>query len=293
MNLSQLEILVAIVDTGSLTEAAETVNITQSAVSHALNRLEAELGVTLLERGRQGVRVTRIGAEVVSHARLILGESELIRQKTSRERGLVVGKVRFGCVPHVSPRLLSGVMRDFQHQYPDAEVVLFEGTPAELAKWLQARMVDVATVLTPDVFPQAVPLAHEEVTALLAASHPLAGAQSISLAQLRNERLIAPREQYTMISKLPIMQGVRLPRLHHAVSTYSTIFAMVKENLGFSLIPSRLISPTTEGIVTVPLKPPIRMTVYLAARIDTPAIQVFMAHAQQWAKDEGYLDRTP
>ncbi|MEO1165535.1 MAG: LysR family transcriptional regulator, partial [Chloroflexota bacterium] len=72
MNLGQLEVLVAIVDTGSLTEAADTVGLTQSAVSHSLSRLEAELGVTLLERGRQGASLTRIGEDVVEHARAIL-----------------------------------------------------------------------------------------------------------------------------------------------------------------------------------------------------------------------------
>lgn len=71
MNLGQLEVLVAIVDTGSLTEAADTVGLTQSAVSHSLSRLEAELGVTLLERGRQGASLTRIGEDVVEHAREI------------------------------------------------------------------------------------------------------------------------------------------------------------------------------------------------------------------------------
>ncbi len=55
MNLNQLEVLVAIVDTGNLTSAGDVVGLTQSAVSYSLSRLEAELGVTLLERGRQGI----------------------------------------------------------------------------------------------------------------------------------------------------------------------------------------------------------------------------------------------
>ena len=84
MNLSQLEVLVAIVETGSLTEAAETVGLTQSAVSYSLKKLEAELSVTLLQRGRQGVTVTRIGEEVVPHARSIMGQVEIIRQKLAR-----------------------------------------------------------------------------------------------------------------------------------------------------------------------------------------------------------------
>jgi len=63
MNLGQLEVLVAIVNSGSLSESPEVVSLTQSAVSFSLSRLEAELGVTLLERGRQGVALGGISKE--------------------------------------------------------------------------------------------------------------------------------------------------------------------------------------------------------------------------------------
>jgi len=63
MNLSQLEVLVAIVDSGKLSEAAEVVSVTQSVVSYSLSPLEAALGVTLLKRGGQGVALTGISKE--------------------------------------------------------------------------------------------------------------------------------------------------------------------------------------------------------------------------------------
>ncbi|NDJ51551.1 MAG: LysR family transcriptional regulator [Chloroflexi bacterium] len=108
MNLSQLEVLDAIVRTGSLTEASYDVGLTQSAVSYSLSRLETELGVKLLERGRQGVSLTRIGEEVLQHARIVLKQMEIIRQRTAQERGLAVGKLRFGCVPS-PPRTTAGL----------------------------------------------------------------------------------------------------------------------------------------------------------------------------------------
>lgn len=143
MNLSQFEVFVAIVDTGSMKEAAEIVGLTQSAISYSLSRLESELGVTLLERSRQGVTVTNIGKEVLQHARNILTQTEVIRQKTNRERGFSVGKIRFGTVPNIAPRLLTGILRDFQHKYPNIELVLFEGNPHELLEWLETDVIDV------------------------------------------------------------------------------------------------------------------------------------------------------
>ena len=289
MNLSQLEVLVAIVDAGSLTEAAEAVGLTQSAVSHSLNRLEAELGVTLLERGRQGISVSRIGQEVVNHARIILSQTEIIRQKTARARGVSVGKLRFGCVPHVSPRLLTGIIRDFQHRYPEIEIVLFEGKSPELMNWLQEGIIDAAMVLLPDHYPLSVPLARDEIKVILAESHPLATADKLTLAQLSDEPLIAPQDQYQLITSLPQLQHVSLPHLHYAVSAYHTIFGMVRENMGVSLLPGDLITPVVDGIVSVPLVPPLVVDVYLAASVRSPVTEAFLNNAHTWSQAAGFL----
>src|SRR5215813_12949974 len=82
MNLSHLQSFVALVDTGSFTEAAYAVNLTQSAVSHALSALESELGVTLLERNRKGVvALTAVGQHVLPRARALLAQAEAIEQE--------------------------------------------------------------------------------------------------------------------------------------------------------------------------------------------------------------------
>jgi DNA-binding transcriptional LysR family regulator len=288
MNLSQLEVLVAIVDNGSLTEAAEAVGLTQSAVSHSLNRLESELGVTLLERGRQGIAVTRIGEEIVSHARAMLGQAEVIRQKTARERGLSVGKLRFGCVPSVSPRLLTGIIRNFQHRYPDIDIVMFEGNPAELMEWLETGVVDVATVLTPEQYAASVPLAVDEVKIIVSEAHPLANESFLSLTQLANEQLIAPKAQYDLITRIPSLSHVTVPRLRFEVSAYNTIITMVRENVGISFMPSRLIEADTQGIVSLSFDPPIFVRVFLAVAVPSPATEAFQSESFAWATEQGF-----
>src|SRR3989454_2495802 len=82
MNFSQLQSFVALAETGSFTEAAYNVDLTQSAVSHALAALESELGVTLLERNRTGVvAVTNVGQKIIPHVRAILAQAEAIEQE--------------------------------------------------------------------------------------------------------------------------------------------------------------------------------------------------------------------
>ena len=289
MNLSQLEVLVAIVDTGSLTEAAEVVGLTQSAVSYSLSRLEAELGVTLLERGRQGVSVTRIGEDVLQHARSILTQVEVIRQKTGREQGLAVGKLRFGSVSNVAGRLLTGIIRDFQHKYPDIEIILFEGNPEELVEWLHTGVIDIATVRQPDAYTSSVPLVRNEVKAIVSVHHPLAAQTGVNMEQLMKEDLIGPKVEYRTLRDLLQFENLPIPKLRYQVSAYNTIFSMVRENMGAAMVPEMFIDPQMDGIVALSLTPPLFMTAYLATNLKSPATKAFLTSAHQWSKSHGFL----
>lgn len=289
MNLSQLEVLVAIVETGSLSEAAEVVGLTQSAVSYSLSKLEAELGVSLLERGRQGVALTRVGEEVLQHARHILAQIEIIRQKTARERGLAIGKLRFGCVPTIPARLLTGVMRDFQHRYPEIEQVVFEGTPQELIDWLARGIIDIGTVLEPAGYALGKPFAHTELCVITANAHPFARQKHVSITGMADETLIGPRAEYGILRSAVVFSEIVLPRARHEVSTRGTIVAMVRENMGISIIPQMLIEETLEGISILPFDPPQFMDVYLAAQAASPAAEAFLQCAHAWSRTHGFL----
>src|SRR5262249_7767396 len=135
MNFSQLQSFVALADMGSFTEAADAINLTQSAVSHALAALESELGVTLLERNRKGVvALTSVGQKIPPHVRALLTQAETIEQEAKAAHGLAVGKLRLGNTLCLSPGLLASVLTCFQQQYPSIDVVLFEGTMQEVGE---------------------------------------------------------------------------------------------------------------------------------------------------------------
>lgn len=289
MNLSQLEVLIAIVETGSLTEAAEVVSLTQSAVSYSLSKLEAELGVTLLERGRQGIALTQIGEEVLPHARQILSQTELIRQKSAQARGLSVGKLRFGCVPTVPGRILTTILREFNQKYPDIEIVLFEGVPTELVEWLDTGVIDVATVLSAQKYPASILLVRDEIQVIASAHHPLASQSDVQFEQLLSEPLIGPKADYGILSELLGLPWKPFPRLRHEVSTQSTIFAMVRENMGVSIMPQMLHERALDDIVRLSFSPKRYIEVYLATNVESPATQAFLETAHDIAQERGLL----
>jgi DNA-binding transcriptional LysR family regulator len=293
MNLGQLEVLVAIADTGSLTEAGEQIGLTQSAVSYSLSKLEAELGVTLLERGRQGIILSRIGAEVVHYARSILAQIEVIHQKTAHERGLSIGKLRFGCVPTIPPRLLTGIIRDFKQHYPKIELVIFEGTPQELIDWLTSGVIDVGTVVESHSYALTAPLVNTEMKAILYTDHPLADAPYITLDQLITQSLIGPKTEYGILNHMRGIKNLFSTRLRHEVSTQNTIYAMIREKMGISVMPDVLIDTHIEDTVILPLYPPINLHIYLASNIASPANEAFLNLASHWAREHGFLPDNP
>ncbi len=126
MKISQLQALAAVADHGNFTEAALTLNISQSAVSHAIAGLEEELGVPLLLRGRQGATPTPVGERVLLHARKLLRLLEDIVHETTLEKGLLGGRLRIASFRSAATHLLPPVIARFRQQFPNIAVTIME-----------------------------------------------------------------------------------------------------------------------------------------------------------------------
>jgi DNA-binding transcriptional LysR family regulator len=126
IKVSQLRALVAIAETGTFSDAASQLDLSQSAVSHAIATLEEELGVVLLSRGRQGAVLTPLGETVTAEARVILDALATIGQQAQQARGLQQGQVRIAGFRSVATHILPEVIRQFRAQYPGIQVKIDE-----------------------------------------------------------------------------------------------------------------------------------------------------------------------
>jgi DNA-binding transcriptional LysR family regulator len=290
MTLVQLQVFVAVVEAGSFTAAAERLGMTQSATSHALAALEAELGVRLLERQRQGVTLTMLGCDVLAHARTMLAESEHIRQLAAAARGLATGRLRIGSFPSVSARLLPGLLRAFQQCYQGIEVVLFEGTDQEVSEWIHTRIVDVGFVTGPAAGLETTEIAQDELHVIMAADHPLARAAHIHVAQLVAEPFVLSKAGCEPLIRDICRQADVALHAQYEISDVSTILAMVQEGLGVSIVPAMNIPDAMLGIAALRLDPPAYRHLSLAtlAGAAPPVVQVFIHQARIWAEAQGY-----
>lgn len=126
LKISQLRALVAIADTGTFSDAALAIDLSQSAVSHAIATLEEELGVVLLNRGRQGAVLTPLGEQVTAEARRVMHSLEKIGQQAQQARGLQQGRVRIAGFRSVATHILPEVIHQFRNRYPGIQVSIEE-----------------------------------------------------------------------------------------------------------------------------------------------------------------------
>lgn len=126
LKISQLRALVAIAETGTFSDAALQLDLSQSAVSHAIATLEEELGVVLLSRGRQGAVLTPLGEDVTAEARNMMQSLEKIGQLAQQARGLQQGRVRIAGFRSVATHILPEVIQQFRSYYPGVQVKIEE-----------------------------------------------------------------------------------------------------------------------------------------------------------------------
>jgi DNA-binding transcriptional LysR family regulator len=119
MDIKALEHFVAACHHGNLTAAAAELGVTQPALSKSIKRLEASLGVRLVERGRFGVRATPMGDKLVVRARLIAAQLASVEQDVAALRGKHRTEVVLGCGPTEATRLLPRAAAELARVRPE------------------------------------------------------------------------------------------------------------------------------------------------------------------------------
>ncbi|MCW2914336.1 MAG: transcriptional regulator, LysR family [Actinomycetia bacterium] len=141
---NRLRVFAAIAREGSVTAAATALHYAQPSVSHHLARLEAEVGVPLVQRVGRGIRLTAAGRLLADRAEEILGRIDSARAELAAHAGLNAGHVRLVAFPSALAALVPAAAAAFGAAYPDIELALTEAEPPEALAALRRGEVDVA-----------------------------------------------------------------------------------------------------------------------------------------------------
>ncbi|MDQ4503107.1 LysR family transcriptional regulator [Sinomonas sp. ASV322] len=188
--LRQLEYFVAVLDAGSVTDAAKRSNISQAAASMAIAQLERAIGVDLFLRTRsKRVVPTEAGHALGVRARRILAEAAEIPGAVRTGFEELRGRVSVGCMIAISPRLMPRLIAEVGERWPEIELDFTEGAAEELQRAVAGGELDAALVYSLQAVPgvDLLPIAESRPHFLLSPDHPLAGRESAHFADLADE----------------------------------------------------------------------------------------------------------
>ena len=189
LQVTHLRTLQAIARHGSFSRAAQTLNLTQPAVSMQVRHLERALGLPLLERVGKRAFPTRAGELLLAHADRALRELEAGVERVQELRGVVAGRVRLGTSASVSIYLLPPALRRFRARYPETEVVIVTGNAAEITRAIVANELDVGVVSLPvrDRELVVTPFFRDQLVAIAGPLHADRGTRERSTARPRRD----------------------------------------------------------------------------------------------------------
>ena len=272
MELRQLLYAEAVARHRHFTRAAEELHVAQSALSHQIQRLEAELGTELFERTSRKVVPTEAGEAVAARARRVLAEIDGVRGEVDELRGLVRGRLAIGALLPAGGIEVTRVLARFTQAYPGIEVGLREGTAADMRAMIDADELDVAFSLIYGDLPEAtegVRVSEEEVVvAFTPGTAPERDA--VSVRELAGLHLATPRSGSAI--KFAIDDAFRDAGLEMQVSLESgdpyLIRCLVSDGFGAAVLPASITRREGPAVETRPLKPPLRLPVFLLWRRD-------------------------
>lgn len=295
-SLSKYETLVAVVELGSLTKAAQRLGCTQSAVSHSIDSLEAELGFALVKRSRAGARLTPEGERLLPGIRGLLNSAEQLNQLASAIRGLDAGTVRIGAFSSVAVHWLPGVLKEFQADYPNVDFSLFNGDYHDVEQWLSDGSIDIGFVNVPcGLDCECIPLMEDRLLAILPENSRFKSYPKFPLAECETEPFISLLESSDHDARRALdAAGVR-PNVRFYTKDDYAIIAMVEQGLGMSIMPELLLKGRHDRLLVLPLVPESKRIIGVAiaaGRKAGPATRRFADYVVRYVKAQVERERT-
>ena len=268
MESKKLEALLMAVDLGSFTKAAEVLGYTQSGLTHMMNSLEQEVGFTLLERGRSGVRLTEEGARIAPAVREFLQANarldSVIKQVASSRTEII----RVSAYASIAMHWLPGIIQRFREECPDVDVDIRMADHVDVPYELLAQGKMDAILVSPQDEGQYewVHLADDPMFAVLPKDFDTQGMTAFPLAAFEARDFIMPSQGFDKdIMRIFNRIGVK----PHILPTWvddPTVISMVSHGLGVSMMTELTVRGRTDGVKLLPVEPASSRELGLAVR---------------------------
>ncbi|VFS58446.1 LysR family transcriptional regulator [Leminorella grimontii] len=256
MTLTQMNVLIAVLEYASFTEAGKRLHMTQSAVSQAVLAMEDELGVAILTREKgKPLRLTAFGERIVAHIRTIMQEVAAIRELAEQEKEAPSRTLSVGCFPSVCSRILPQVVRYFETHHPKIKVTLYEANSVEIMSALQRQEIDAGFVHFPVSGMSSTLVYKDRFTVVVPDSHPFAERSAVSVEELSKEPLIVSKGRYELSIMTLFKERNVIPNVQYEFNHPSTALSFIRQGLGIALLPGLALNSLAADMRAIALEP--------------------------------------
>ncbi len=263
VNLAQIRAFAMVVDHGSFSAAAHAMGVSQPAVTMQVQALEADLGVTLLDRGYRKVELTESGRILLPHARKVLQELEQVREDLDRMADVVTGRLSLAASTTPGQYVLPRLLGSFLEENPEVGISITVGDTAQVVDAVVAGEADLG--MTGAVVKGArvdfEPLGNDDIVMICSAKHPFASASEVALAEVANEPFVMREEgSGTRQMAEEALRGVGLdPDDLHVVTELGSgeaVLSAVEGGMGLGVASSLVVEKAAElgTVALVPLE---------------------------------------
>lgn len=295
MEMQQVRYFVALAQTLNFTRAAEMCNVTQPALTRAIQQLEHELGGPLFNRERGNSHLTELGRIMLPYLEGVDAQTRAAKDAAKAVKGLKKVKLRIGVMCTIGPQLVAGLLPRFQANNPDVEIEVIDDGAAQMVERLEKGDLEIAILGSHENLPDSLHqlrIFDEKFVILLPPNHPLSAKPSVRAVDLHEQPYVSRSqcEVFRYVAGDLKNRGVE-PRVVFRSPRDDWVQGMIKAGLGFGFFPES--SVTDPDVVVRPLvDPEYTRSVFLATvrgRPHSPAVGAFFREARyhEWPTSVG------
>lgn len=266
-----IEAFVSVAEQGSFSRAASHLNVSQTAISHRLRKLEQSLDLQLFNRTTRQVTLTEAGADLFPKARALMGDFEQQLSLVRTRHRDKTEELAFACMPTIAVHILAPVFKEFRRREPDAHVRLFDKSATEIGETVSSGRAEfgIAILAANRWNLTAEPLFSDDYVCICPKNHAFVGRSSVSWADLVDIPLVRSTPSIANRIILDAALGARAERYRWDFEVQHTMTALmlVQAGLALALVPRLSSRQLPKGLAVVDLRGPrITRTVGLLRR---------------------------
>ena len=265
LDVKRLRILREVSQRGSFSGAADTLYLSQSAVSQQIATLEREVGMTLLDRTREGPKLTDAGRVLVSHAEAAIARLEEAERELAAIAGLEGGELRLASFPSASATVLTEAVSSFHRSHPGVRLSVIDAEPEESLPGLRGGEIDLALTFDYESVPaeeerdlDRTLVLTESMYVALPKSHPLADRAVVPLAELADHEWLCGSRPSSCGAA--VVQACRSAGFEPAIGfesdDYHVMQGFIAAGLGVTLLPDLALPTLRAELVVRATDPP-------------------------------------